>query len=157
HSVRVAPAARLSEWSKRFLGETPGPTPRSPLPLTPLEDSLRARLFDRSEEFNLVFRVQLDDGLLTIRQPADAEAIAALLADVLLGAHRFDAHAEQLLHRFLDLRFVGMPADLEGVGIVVRVRALVRALLGDHRPQDDLVRAQLRPDWREDLFLLPSA
>ena len=73
---------------------------------------------------------------------ADAVAIAALLALAVLRPHGFDAHGEQLLDRVLDLRLGRREVDLEAVGVVPR--ALVRALFGDQRPQDDLVRLQLK-------------
>ena len=53
-----------------------------------------------------------------------------------------DADVEQLLDRGLDLRLGGRDVHLEAVGVVPR--ALVRALFGDERAQDDLVRLELR-------------
>src|SRR5262249_51841473 len=95
------------------------------------------------EELDLVFRVQLDDGLLPVGQPAVAEAVTALLAQPRLRPHLLDAHVEQLLDRRLDLRLVRPQVDLERVGVVVLLRGLVRALFGDERLEDDLVRLQL--------------
>src|SRR5262249_43149558 len=82
-------------------------------------------------------------GLLPVGQFAHLEAEAALLAGPVLRPHLLDADGEQFLDRRLDL-VLGRPGvDLERVGVAVR--RLVRALLGDDGPQDDLVGLQLRP------------
>src|SRR5207247_562311 len=88
--------------------------------------------------------VQGDDGLLPVGHPADAEAIAALLAQAVLGPDLLDADAKQILDRVLDLLLAGPGVDLERVGAVL-ARRLVRALLGDDGPHDDLVRLEFRP------------
>src|SRR5262249_44481148 len=71
----------------------------------------------------------------------DLEAVAPLLAVAQLRPHLLDAHAEEFLDRVLDLILGRNQGDLECVGVVAR--ALVRALLGDERTQQHLVRAQL--------------
>src|SRR5947209_1415319 len=96
-------------------------------------------------------RLQGDDGLLPVGQPADAEAEPPLLALAVLGADLGDPDPEQLLGGVLDL-VLGRPGvDLKRVSrrpvflaLLAVVLRLVRALLGDQRPQDDLVRLELR-------------
>src|SRR5205085_200691 len=91
--------------------------------------------------------VQRDNRLLPVRQPSEAEAIAALLAEAILRPHLLDANlGEQLLHRCLDL-FLGRPlVDLERIGMPVR--RLVRALFRHQRAQQHLMRFELRPAVR---------
>src|SRR5262245_54353292 len=62
---------------------------------------------------------QHHDGLLPVRQPADAKAEAALLALAVLSPHLLDDHAEQLLHRRLDLVLARPGVHLERVAAVV--------------------------------------
>src|SRR5262245_56031434 len=83
-----------------------------------------------------------DDRLLPVGQPAHLEAVAAVLAQAVLRPHLLDPDAEQLLGRRLDLALVGPLVHLERVR--PPVRRLVCPLLGDQRPDDDLVRLQLR-------------
>src|SRR5262245_47778121 len=111
------------------------------------------------EELNLVFGVQRDDRLLPVRQLAEAEAITSALAQVVLRGHVLDADAEKFLHSVLDLRLGGVAADFERIGVArsraaiigcrpaLGASAYVRAFFRDNRPQDHLIRTQLRADW----------
>src|SRR5215469_6252453 len=112
--------------------------------LTYVDQAFQPDVLALLEELNRrAVRLERDDGLLPVGQPADLEAEAAVLAQAVLRPHLGDLHAEQLLDRRLDL-VLGRPlVDLEREGVAVR--GLVRALLGDERPHDDLVRLQLRP------------
>src|SRR5262245_57576396 len=114
----------------------------------PMGESLilacRFALSSISEEIDTwAILFQHHDGLLPVRQPADAEAEAALLALAVLRPHLLDDHAEELLHRRLDLVLARPRVHFERVAPVVR--RLVRALLRDQRADDHLMRFELRP------------
>src|SRR5260221_282527 len=112
--------------------------------------------------------MQPHDRLLPVGHLAHAEAVAALLAQVLLRTDLLDADAEKLLHRGLDLRLGRVPRHLEGVAAADGARAflvppradalgagaMVRGLLGDQPAEHDLVRPQFRPRRRQDHLAL---
>src|SRR5262245_63934610 len=112
--------------------------------------------------------MQPHDGLFPVRHLADAEAVAALLSQVILRADLFDANAEEFLNGILDLRLGSVSGHLEGVAAsnrcsaffmppgadALRARAMMRALFGDQRAKDDLVRAQLWARRRQEFLAL---
>src|SRR5688572_21443193 len=97
----------------------------------------------RLEELDLVVAAERHDGLLPRREMAHRLPEPPALALAHLRADGFHLHVEQFLDRRLDLGLGGERVDLERVRVVPRT--LVRALLGDERPQNHLVRLQLEP------------
>src|SRR5581483_1513920 len=83
---------------------------------------------------------QRDDRPLRIRLLPEPVAEGLLLAPTDQRVDAFDLHVEQLLDRFLDLRFGGVLAHLEGHFVLLGSR---RRLLGDHRSKDDVIMPRI--------------
>jgi hypothetical protein len=106
------------------------------------------------EEFNLIVRMQCNDGLLPPRKLAHTHPKAFLFAVPVLGSYSFDTDVEQFFDCRLDLVLGGNRAHLERIGVVPS--ALVRPFLGHEWAEDDLVRAQIDAGRAMDAWL-PSS
>src|SRR5579884_1415189 len=122
------------------------------LSLEKTQGTLRTLRSAALEELNhRTVRKQRDDGLLPIGHPPHLKSIAPLLSQAILCPHLGDADAKQFLNRRLDFRLGRPGIDLERISrspvfaLLALVLRLVRALFGNQRTENDLVRFQLRP------------
>src|SRR5512134_3067372 len=95
-------------------------------------------LISALEHGDRVAVLERDDRLLPAGRGAAGATPGDRMAAHLHGAHVGDGDSEQLLQRVPDLVLVGLRVHFEGVFLARLVGG--RALLGHHRPDDDLMQ-----------------
>src|SRR5690606_13625995 len=105
-----------------------------------LPPSLRGSDFEDFDRL-AVFR-QLHNGLFPVAPPSAVTAEPLHFPADVHRVHLFHFHSEDLFHRLLDLRLVGLGIHFEDVFLLGHQ---IRRFFGDHRTADDVARVFHRP------------